>query len=99
MINTKVVGLQIHSHLNWKNHTEQMIPKVSRACYAIRFYIYIYIITFKSIYCVYFHSIIKYELTVWGNSSKSGNIFTLQKKIIRVMAGTQPRTSCRSLFK
>jgi len=77
-----------------------MIPKVSGACYAIRLLIHISNInTFKSIYCVYLHSIIKYELTVWGNSSKSGNIFTLQKKIIRVMAGAQPRTSCRSLFK
>ena len=28
MGNTKVVGLQIHSHLNWKNHTEQKIPKL-----------------------------------------------------------------------
>jgi len=29
----------------------------------------------------------------------SGKIFTLQNKIVRVMAGAQPRTSCRSLFK
>jgi hypothetical protein len=34
-----------------------------------------------------------------GNSSNSGKIFILQTKIIRIMAGTQPRTSCRSLFK
>ena len=26
-------------------------------------------------------------------------MFTLQKKIIRIMAGAQPRTSYRSLFK
>jgi IS1 family transposase len=35
----------------------------------------------------------------WGNSSKSGNIFTLQKKIIIIMVGARPRTPCRSLFK
>jgi len=33
------------------------------------------------------------------NSSKSGKIFTLQEKIITIMAGAQPRNSCRSLFK
>jgi hypothetical protein len=98
MVNTKVVGLQIHSHLNWKNHTVQMIPKLSGTCYAIRLMVCISNInTFKSIYCAYFQSIIKYELTVWGNSSNSGKTFTLQKKIVRIMA--QPRTSCRSVFK
>ena len=35
----------------------------------------------------------------WGNCSNSGKICTKQKKSIRVMAGTQPRTSCSSLFK
>ena len=34
-----------------------------------------------------------------GNSSKSGKICSLQKKSVWKMAGTQPRTSCRSLFK
>ena len=34
-INTKFLGLQIDNHLNSKNHTEQLIPKLSRPCYAI----------------------------------------------------------------
>jgi hypothetical protein len=100
MVNTKVVGLQIHSHLNWKNHTEHMIPKLGGACYVIRLMIHISNNnTFKSIYCAYFHSVMNYELTVWGNSSNSGKIFTLQKKIVRITDGAHPRTSCRSLFK
>jgi hypothetical protein len=36
---------------------------------------------------------------IWGNSSNSKRIFTLQKKIIRIMAGAKPRNLCRSLFK
>jgi hypothetical protein len=35
----------------------------------------------------------------WGNSSKSRKIFTLQKKIIRIMGGAQAKNSYRSLFK
>jgi len=31
MVNMKFVGLQIDNHLNWKDHTEQMIPKLSGA--------------------------------------------------------------------
>jgi hypothetical protein len=35
-VNTKFLGLQIDNHLKWKNHIGQMIPKLSRACYAVR---------------------------------------------------------------
>jgi hypothetical protein len=34
--NTKFVGLQIDNHLDWKNHTDKIVPKLSGACYAIR---------------------------------------------------------------
>jgi len=54
----------------------------------------------KSIYYAYFHSVIKYGIFLGGNSSNSGKIFTLQKKIVvRIMAAAQPRISCRNLFK
>ena len=56
-------------------------------------------LTHKSIYCAYFHSLIKCGIIFWGNSFSSGNIFTLQKKIVRIIAGAQPRTFCTSLVK
>ena len=34
-VNTKFLSLQIDNHLTQKNHTEQMVPKLSGACYAI----------------------------------------------------------------
>jgi len=34
--NKKFLGLQIDNHINWKNHTEEMIPKLSGTCFAIR---------------------------------------------------------------
>jgi hypothetical protein len=30
-VNTKFLGLPIDNHINWKNHIEQMIPKLSGA--------------------------------------------------------------------
>jgi hypothetical protein len=36
MVYTKFLSLQIDNHLNCKNHTEQMIRKLSGACYAVR---------------------------------------------------------------
>jgi hypothetical protein len=47
--------------------------------------------TLKSIYFAYFHSIMKYGIIFWGNASYSKKIFTLQKKIVRLMAGAKPR--------
>jgi hypothetical protein len=35
-VNTKCFGLKIDKHLNWMHHIEQMVPKLSAACYAVR---------------------------------------------------------------
>ena len=56
-MNTKFLGLQIDNHINWKNHIEEMIPKMSEACYCSRSVVHISNInTLKSIYYAYFHS-------------------------------------------
>ena len=99
-VNTKFPGLQIDNHLNWKNHIEQMIPKLSGACYAVRLMVHLSKMnTLKSIYYAYIHSTTKYGIIFGSNSAHIGKIFTLQKKIIRIMAGAQPSTLCRNMFK
>jgi len=63
--------------------------------------------TLKSIYFAYFHSVVSYGIIVGGNSSNSKKIFTLKKRIIRIVVGAHHRivvgahhrTSCRRLFK
>jgi hypothetical protein len=56
MVDVKFLGLQIDSHLTWKNYIKQMIPMLSGACYAVRSVVHISNInTHKSIYCTYFH--------------------------------------------
>jgi hypothetical protein len=96
----KISCLQIDNHINWKSHIDKLILKLSGACCAVTSVVHISNInTLKSIYYVYFPSIIKYGIILRGNYSNSGKIFTLQKKIIRNMAGAQPRTTCRRPFK
>jgi hypothetical protein len=34
--NFKFLGLHIDNHLNWRRHMEQILPKLSAACYTIR---------------------------------------------------------------
>ena len=99
-VNTKFLDLQIDNHIHWKNYIEQTNPELSAARHVVRSTVHIRkISTLKSIYCAYFHSVIKYGIILWGNSSNSGKILTLQNAIVIIMAGVQPRTSCRNLLK
>jgi hypothetical protein len=57
------------------------------------------LITLKSIYFTYFHSIMQCGIIFGENSSNSMRILTLQKKTVRIMVGANTRTPSRSLFK
>ena len=96
-LNTKFLSLQIDNHLNWKNQIEQMIPKLSAACYAVRSVVHMSNITTQiSLLCT-LSFYYKIRSNFWGNFQQWEDT-TLQKKIVRIMAAAQPRTSCRSLF-
>jgi hypothetical protein len=61
-VNTKFLGLQIDSRLNWKNLIDQIIPNLCRACDTVGLMFHISNTdTFKSIYFACFHSLIKYD--------------------------------------
>jgi hypothetical protein len=51
------------------------------------------------VYFAYFHSVIKYGIIFWWNSTDADQVFILQRRIIRITAGVGPRSSCRGLFK
>jgi hypothetical protein len=56
-VHTEFLGLQIDSHLNWKTHVDQLVPKLSGACYAVRSLSHFSNINIlKLIYFAYFHS-------------------------------------------
>jgi hypothetical protein len=42
---------------------------------------------------------VSYRIIFWENSSNSKKIINLQKRIIRIIVGENPITSCRKLFK
>jgi hypothetical protein len=55
--------------------------------------------TFLMVYYAYFHSVMHYAIILGGNSSHAINIFCVQKRALRIMAGIGNRNSCRQLFK
>jgi hypothetical protein len=50
------------------------------------------------VYCAYFHSIVRYGIIFWGNSSYAINVFYLQRRLIRIKTGIGNRTSCKWSF-
>jgi hypothetical protein len=92
----KFLGLQIDNNLNWKTHIQYVIPKLSSACFTMRTVTSLMKTgTSKLVYFAYFHSIMSYGIIFWGNSTDSKNVFYIQNKIIRIMAGTKRRICCR----
>jgi hypothetical protein len=53
----------------------------------------------RVVYFAHFQSFILCDLIFWGTSTNMKQVFLLQKRIIRIMLGLQPRCSCRSWFK
>jgi hypothetical protein len=69
--NVIFLGLGIDKHLNWKTHIEQMIPKLSSACYAVRSMFHFSTKdSLRMIYFAYFHSIMKYGIIFWESHAE-----------------------------
>jgi hypothetical protein len=85
--------------MSWKIHIEQILPKLSAACYAMSsIKPFMSQETFKIVYHAYFHSIMSYGLIFWGNSSHGVKIVKIQRNIIRIITRCRSRDSCIDLF-
>ena len=98
--NTKFLGLELDKNINWKNHIHKTLPKLSSACYLIRrMYSSFNINTLKMIYFAYFHSVMEFGIPFWGILVESKKVFLQQKRAIRIMTDSPPRSTCRPLFR
>ena len=77
--NTKFLDLTIEAMLSWKCHINQILLRLSLACYAIK------VVTplmsedaIKIIYYSYVQSIIIYGVIFWGNSPHNTDILRFQ---------------------
>lgn len=98
--NVKVLGLYIDCKLTWNTHVQWICKKVSAVVYMFRT---LRLTVSKPVlirmYFGLFQSILQYGLILWGNSSHADTVFKIQKKVIRIIEGVHPRTSCAPLFK
>jgi hypothetical protein len=81
--NIKFLGIHINNTINWKNYIEQILPKLSIACHAMRIIKpYMSLEILKIVYHFTFNSVINYGLPFWGISPHSKKIFRMQKRIV-----------------
>jgi hypothetical protein len=70
-LDTKFLGIHVDSTLSWKTHFEQIIPKLSAACYAMRsIKTFMSQETLKMVYYAYFHSIVNTIRIITGWRSR-----------------------------
>jgi hypothetical protein len=98
--NIKFLGIIIDSNLSWKQHIDSIIPKLSKACFAVRsIKPFMSLEVMRLIYFSYFHTVLSYGIIFWRNSVHSKYIFKIQKRTIRITTNAWIRDSCQDLFK
>jgi hypothetical protein len=96
----KFLGLQLDNHLTCREHIESLTHKLSSVCFQIRKLSNILNLeNLKVIYYAYYHSLVKYGIIFWGNTSDSHKVFVIQKRLIRIMMGVDSTHTCRDLFR
>lgn len=90
-----MLGVVLDNKLQWHKHIDKLCLKLRSTCYAIRFLSnHCGNHTLLAMYYAIFHSHFRYGILNWGNS-----VHSLQKQIIRTLAGLSYRESCRDTFK
>ena len=98
---TKFLGVMIDSELSWKNHIDYISSKISknigllskaRSMFSTE--------TLTSLYYSFVYPYITYCIHVWGSTFQThlNKMVVLQKRIIRIIAGVNRRTSSKPIF-
>uniref|UniRef100_V5G2A3 Putative RNA-directed DNA polymerase from transposon BS n=1 Tax=Anoplophora glabripennis TaxID=217634 RepID=V5G2A3_ANOGL len=95
----KLLGVVIDDGLNWAGHVGYLLKALPSTIFLLRqLKSVVRLETLISSYFAFFHSRLCYAVILWGNSSQSNKIFSLQKKAIRVLAGLSGREHCQPHF-
>ena len=98
--NTKLLGISIEETLSWKCHINQILSRLSLACYAIKVIAPSHVRGYSKNYLLF---ICTFDNNIWyhflGNSPHTTDIFNIQKQMFRIMTKSRNRDSCRQLFK
>ena len=94
----KFLGIMLNEHLTWKAHANMITIKLSKVVGIINKLKYVYPeAALMTLYTSLFLSHINYGLLLWGTDIAKA--FLLQKKMIRIITGSEYRAHSEPLFK
>lgn len=96
---TKFLGTFVDSSVSWSEQIDHICSKLNKSFFALK--------TLKNTLnensllnfyyaCVY--STLSYNIISWGQTIEYSRVFTIQKRIIRLIFGMTQRESCRTIF-
>ena len=96
----KFLGVWLNETLKWDHHVQYLTKKLGKVCFAIRIIKNVADLnTVKTLYFSSYQSLLTYGIIFWGNSTKSKEIFILQKKVVRIIVGAKLFEPCRKRFR
>ena len=96
----KFLGVYLDKKLSWEQHIHFVCKKISVNIYLLRNLAND--VSQKTLITAYhglIHSVLSYAILIWGHSTHSVNVFTLQRKAIRISYGLKYRDNCKQAFK
>lgn len=94
----RFLGLYMDKCLTRNNHAKLLLNKLKKL-FTYFISIILFVVTLKIIYYTYIYSHMTYGIVFWSCSAASRRICTLQKRILRAMAGALMRISFLTIFK
>lgn len=95
----KFLGLYLDHKLTWDVHCEELSKRLSKNIFVIRTLSFkVSVETLLTSYHALCHSLIKYGILVWGHTPHAAKIFSLQRKVVRILDNLDYRADCRSSF-
>ena len=93
------LGVHLDPGLTWREHVAHLTARLSSIVYLMRNLSRVVShSTLMSAYHGYFSSSMNYALLNWGHSAHAKEVFGLQRRCIRIIAGLGYRDCCRCCF-
>lgn len=95
----KFLGVHLDTGLHWSAHTTSLKNKLGSAAFLLRrLSECVSQPTLKHAYYALCHSHISYAILAWGHSNGAMGVFSIQRRVIRIIAGLPYRADCRHAF-
>lgn len=96
----KFLGMVLDSKLTWGSHCEYVMGKLAKCTFLLRnLRPIISDSVMLRVYYALFDSLLRYGILAWGHSAAAKELFALQRRAVRIVAGIEYRSCCRGSFR